>query len=219
MKAQKRAVPARGMVNRIRIPDSMEGIRFEVARLMKYIVDARKDPLIITTAQKIAELSLRTARQAGRKLAKEPPDLIQLRGIHAWCRANFEHVSNPNGVEVIKTPARMLRELNIPEEITRALWEPIRDGFSHASGKDPKKFKLPVPKITGSSAVAVCLVLSLAGAIGLSPLRMRFGGDQDTLHHVWANIFAGGRFHDVDITLPEFGKCGTFETCQLVELP
>lgn len=202
-------------VLRTPIPDSMDGIRFEIARMSKYITDGCKDPLVISTAQKIAELSAGTARQLRRKVTEETRNLIILEGIHAWCHANFEHVSNPAGAEVIKTPARMLRELDIPEEFARAFWEPIRDSMT----KNPEKLTLPKPRITGTSGGAVCLVLTLAAAVGITPMRMRFGGHDGTLFYVWGNVFAAGRWHDVDIILPKFGKHEKFGMYEFVEIP
>jgi hypothetical protein len=213
------SVPGPGEAKVVPIPDSFDGIRCEVGRLIAYIYEAKKDPLVLATAQKIAELSMGTARQVGRKLAKESLDVIQLRGIDAWCRARYQYVANPVGIEIIKTPARVLRELDIPEEIALAMWEPIRNSFCKVTGQNPKKLTLPTPKFTGTSAVATCLVLSLAAAIGISPIRMRFGGIDDSVHHVWANVYAGGRFYDVDIAESEFDKTGTFQTYQLLDVP
>lgn len=200
---------------RTTLPDSMDGIRFEIARLSKYILEGAKDPLVIATAQKIAELSIATARQLKRKITDETRDLIVLEGLHAWCRANYEHVPNPPGVEIIKTPRRMLRELEIPEEFAGAMWEPIRD----AMAKQPDKLTLPKPKVTGSSAVAVCLVLTLAAAAGITPLRMRFGRTDGVIHYVWGNVFAAGKWHDIDIREPKFGKHVKFSHYELVEIP
>ncbi len=202
-------------VLRTPLPDSVDGIRFEIARLSKYIMEGTKDPLVIATAQKIAELSLGTARQLRRTIADKDRNLIVLKGIHAWCHANFEHISNPAGVEVIKTPTRMLRELEIPEEFARAIWEPIRDSMA----KNRAKLTLPKPRVTGSSAVAVCLLLTLAAALGITPMRMRFGGHAGTVYYVWGNVHAAGRWHDVDILLPKFGKHEVFEVYELVEIP
>ena len=221
MKAKRKESPAPqpGQDRRIPIPDSMDGIRFEIARIAKFIVEGQRDPLVLVTAHKIAELSLDAARQAGGKLAKEPNQVSWLRGIHAWGREHFLNVPNPSSVEVIKTPGRMLRELEIPEEFARAFWEPIRDAIAKAAGRDPAELKLPKPRITGSSGVAVCLGLSLAAALGLGPLRMRMGGHGEALHHVWGNVWAGGRYYDVDLMLPKFGEFERFDTYALVDVP
>lgn len=208
-------IPNPGEVIRTPLTDSMDCIRLEVARLSKYIIDGAKDPLVIATAQKIAELSLGTARQLKQGVTDKTRHLITLKGIHAWCHATFEHVSNPVGAEIMKTPARMLRELEIPEEFARALWEPIRD----AMAKKREKLTLPKPRITGSSGVAVCLLLTLLAAVGITPLKMRFGGEQGMVHYVWGNVYAAGKWHDVDILLPKFGEHAVFDHYELVEIP
>lgn len=219
MNPKKRAMPKPHETIRTPIPDSMDGVRFEIARISKYVMEGCKDPLVISMAQKIAELAAGTARQLGKKVTEETRKLIWLEGLHAWCHANFEHVSNPANTEVLKTPGRMLRELDIPEEFARAMWEPIRDKMAKAAGKDPARLSLPKPRITGSSGVAVCLLLTLAAAIGITPMRMRFGGHDGTLHYVWGNVFAAGQWHDVDILLPDFGKYETFDCYEFVEIP
>lgn len=221
MKAERKEAPqpAPGQERRTQIPDSMDGIQFEIARIAKFIVEGKRDPLVIATAHKIAELSAGAARQAGGKLAKEPREVSWLRGIHAWGRDHFLHVPNPSSTEILKTPARMLRELEIPEEFARAFWEPIRDAIAKAAGRDPATLELPKPRITGSSGVAVCLGLSLAAALGLGPLRMRLGGHGEALHHVWGQVQAGDRFHDLDLMLPKFGDAERFDTYALVDVP
>lgn len=219
MKKVANAVPAPGKIVRTPIPDSLDGIRFELGRLVKYVQDGHKDPRIITLAQKIAELSSGTARQLGRAVNGKTQKLIWLRGIHAWCHGHFEHLPNPANVEVLKSPARMLRELDIPEAFAQAVWEPIRDKMARDAKKDPSKLSLPKPKITGSSAVAVCLVLTLAAAVGIVPVRIRLGGHDGTLHYAWGQVEVGGKWYDVDITLPTFGKHEQFDTYEFLEIP
>lgn len=208
-------LPKPNEVLKTQLPDSLDGIRFEIARISKYITEGAKDPLVITLAQKVAELSIGTARQLRRKITDETRDLIVLEGIHAWGHANFEHVSNPANTEVIKTPAKMLRELEIPEEFARSIWEPIRDVMA----KKPEKLTLPKPRITGSTAVSTCLLLTLAAAVGITPMRMRFGGDDGSLYYLWGNVSAAGKWHDVDILLPKFGKHKAFGCYELIDIP
>lgn len=213
------AIPAQGETLRTTVPDSFDGIRYEIGRIVKYIQEGHKDPALISTAQKIAELAAGTARQLKRKVNSDTRDLIWLEGIHAWCHANFEHISNPVNIELLKTPQRMIRELEIPEALSRAVWEPIRDQMAAAAGKDPGKLKLPNPRITGNSAMAACLVLTLAAAVGITPLRLRFGGHDGTLHYVWGSAHAADRWHDVDILLPKFGEALKFDCYENLDIP
>lgn len=212
-------LPPPGETVRMQLPDSFDGIRFEIGRIFKYIQDARKNPVIIATAQKIAELASDTARQLKRKVTSDSREEIWLEGIHAWCHARFEHVSSPDGIELIKTPGRMLRELEIPEILAKAMWEPIRDRMAKADGKDPASLTLPMPKTSGSSAVAVTLPLSLAAAIGITPIKMKFGGYDGTLCYVWGFVWASEKWYDVDIILPEFGKHRKFGHYEEIEVP
>lgn len=212
-------IPAPNETVRTPLPDSFDGIRYEIGRIVKYIQEGHKDPAVIATAQKIAELASGTARQLKRKVNSDTRDLIWLEGIHAWCHANFEHVSNPAGAELLKTPQRMIRELEIPELLSRAVWEPIRDQMAAAAGKNPAKLKLPSTKITGNSAMAACLVLTLASAVGITPLRLRFGGHDGTLYYAFASAYASDRWHDVDILLPKFGKKLKFQHYEDLDIP
>lgn len=212
-------LPGQHEVQRTALPDSFDGIRYEIGRIVKYIQDGHKDPAVISMAQKIAELAAGTARQLKRKVNKDTRELIWLEGIHAWCHANFEHVSNPAGVELLKTPQRMMRELEIPEALSRSVWEPIRDQMASAAGKDPAKLKLPSPKITGNSAMAGCLLLTLAAAVGITPIRLRFGGTDGTLHYAWGSVYDQDRWHDVDILLPKFGRALKFDCYENMEIP
>jgi len=207
-------LPKKGEIDRTKLPNTMEGVRFEIARISKYIVDGCKDPLVIFTAQKIAGLALGTARQLGQKVTDKNRELIILKGLHAWGHANFEHISNPPNVEIIKTPARMIRELEIPEEFARAFWDPIRE--SMAKGK---KVGLPKPRITGSCGVSTTLILTLAAAVGFRFLQMKFGGQKECLHYLWGCVNVGDRWIDVDILMPEFGEHHKFEKVELIGIP
>lgn len=212
-------IPGPNETLRTPLPDSFDGIRYEIGRIVRYIQEGHKDPAVIGTAQKIVELAAGTARQLKRKVNSDTRHLIGLEGIHAWCHANFEHVSNPAGAELLKTPQRMIRELEIPEALSRAVWEPIRDQMAAAAGKDPAKLKLPSPRITGNSALAACLVLTLAAAVGITPVRLSFGGTNGTLHYAWGSVHAGDSWHDVDILLPKFGKALKFDCREDVDIP
>lgn len=216
---EKAPLPKPGSNVRQKPPGAFDGIRFEIERLIQYIREGHKDPAAIAIAHKIAELAAGTARELGREVTEKNRDLIYLEGIHAWCRDRFEHVFNPAGAELIKSPARMLRELEIPEALSTAMWEPIRDSMAKAAKKDPAALRLPIPKVTGSSAVSTCFVLTLAAAVGITPLRMRFGGHDGTLHYMWGSAHAAGEWRDVDIMLPALGEHHPFGNYEDVGVP
>jgi hypothetical protein len=191
-------------VKTFRLKDSMTGIWFTLKRMSKMIQDARKDPLVISTARKIAELSLAGCRGDG-----DAKTLRILKGIHAWGRANFEYLDDPDNVEVIQTPNRMLRALKIPVQLQKAMWDPIGKALGG---------KLPAPKITGDSDESTVLALSLAAAVGVRGLRIELGGHEGTIHYAWAGVSDGKKWRQIDILIDEFDK-GALEKMEHLDLP
>lgn len=172
--------------------DGMEAILFTAGRMVKMIQEARADTLVIVQARKIAAIST-----AGRDLKGEERTLQQLRGIHTWCRGNFEYVLDPAGVELIQTPNRMLRELEIPEMLHNAIWDKVE---SKLGGKKPP------PKMTGDADEATVISLALAAAIGIEPLRIRLGGSEGNIYTCWGAAQVGGKWVDFDVLCEEFGS-------------
>ena len=216
---EKAPVPKPKETRRTRLPDDAEGMHIILGRLVKYVQDSRKDPVVLATAQKIAELAIGTARQIGRKVDGETRPLILLEGIHAWCSARFEYVPNPVNIQILKTPRRQLCELEIPEGLAHALWEPIRNRMAADAKMDPGDLKLPAPKISGNSGDATSLVLSLAAAVGISPLRMMLGGEDGDLHYAWGQAYAAGGWRDIDALHPKLGECHKFENSTHIDIP
>jgi hypothetical protein len=212
-------LPKLGESIRTPLPASMDGIRFTVDRMIKYVQESRKDPLVIDTAREIAQLSVDTAEQLGRKIADENRALIHLEGIHAWCFRNFQYVRDPAGVKVIQTPQRQLRRLKVPAELHGEMWQPIREGMAAAAGKRPEDLTLPPPKMMGDSDEAVIVSLSLAAALDTGPLKLRFGGHDGTIHYVWGYAHAAGKWHDLDILLPKFGEHPDVMHYEDIEVP
>lgn len=194
-----------GEINRFKLPDSFDGIRFTVGRMVKMIEGARKDPLVIATARKIAALA--TSR---RKMKDGEKNIWVLKAIHAWCKENFECVEDPVGIELIQTPNRMLRELQIPPQLHMLMWKPIAKALGG---------KLPPPKMTGDSDESSILGLSLAAAVGIDPLRIRLGGTGGTIHYAWGSASAAGKWWDLDILTPGFNKHPKFDQIENVDVP
>lgn len=180
------------------LPDGADGIRYTVGRMIRMIQDARKDALVISLARKIAAVSSSEQDGAGR-------ELYWLRGIHAWCRANFTFVHDPVGIELIQTPNRMLRELQIPAELHLAVWAPI----GKAMGGN-----LPPPKMTGDADEATVISMALAASIGIEPLRVVLGGTDNMIHTCWGQAYVDGKWVDIDVLEewgPKNGRCKAFE--------
>lgn len=181
-----------GEVNRLQVPESLEGIRFTAARMAKMIQAGKTDPLVIATARKISAITT-----SSRKAREGERDLLVLKGIHAWCKTNFECVKDPVNVELIQTPNRMLRELEIPSQLHMMMWKPIAKVLGG---------KLPRPKMTGDSDESTILGLALAAAVGIEPLRIRLGGIEGTICYGWGAAKIVGKWWNLDILTPGFNK-------------
>jgi hypothetical protein len=201
-----------GAAKHTQFPGSTDGIDFTVGRMVEMIQEARKDPLVIATARKIAALST-----SGKKLKGFARHLTQLRGIYAWCQGNFEFVNDPVNVELIQTPNRMLRELEIPPQLHKAMW--------YLVGKEIGG-KMPAPKMTGDADEATVISLSLAAAIGIAPLKIRLGGDKDGgIYTCWGAAYAGGakksepaKWWDINILHDKFGSHGATNVIKDIEV-
>ena len=195
-------------------PEKLGGdkvIRLTLNRMSKLILEGSRDPLVIITARKIAELSIDTARQLGRPINDETKDLICLEGVHAWCRANFQFLRDPLGTELIQTANRQLRSLDIPVKLAAGIWEPIRDAMASSAGKDAKKLTLPKPKMTGDSDEAVIVSLALVVALNITPVKMRLGGRNGAVQYVWGAVLIDNNWLDFDILHEGFGRHYAFE--------
>lgn len=190
-----------------KIPEEVDGIRFTVGRMAKMVEEARKDPLVISTARKISALST-----TGRKIANgdRQRNWFVLKGIHAWCRDNFEYVSDPVGVELIQTPNRMLREIQIPPQLHMLMWKPIAKALGG---------KLPRPKITGDSDESAILGLALAAAVGIAPLRVMFGGNGGAIHYAWGAAEINGKWKHIDPLSTKFDAHPVFESVDYLDIP
>ena len=215
-------VPGPGQVARHRLPAGI-GNEFILTRMIKMVQAGRRDPLVITTARKIAELSVAAARQDGRRAPTGGMSGTHvLDGIHAWGREHFEYVDDPAGIELIQTPARMLRQLEVPRALHEAFWDPIRRGMTAGRRKQdwsPRRRAAPAPRITGDSDEAAVLALALAAAVGISPLRFGLGGHDGSLHYAWGEAYADGAWRIVDLLHEERGAHPTFETVSSAEIP
>lgn len=192
-KIERQKPPGPGETQHFKLPDQFDGIRFEIGRIIKMIQEAKTDPLVITTARKIAALAT-----TGRKIRTDTERrLYTLRGIHSWCKRNFRYVDDPVNVEVIQTPNRMLRDLQIPPQLHMAMWKPIAKDMGG---------KLPKPVIVGDSDESATLVLALAAAVGFDSLSIRFGGAENVIHYAWGGVKLDGKMYNLDPLHEKFNK-------------
>jgi hypothetical protein len=197
-----------GSARTVMIPDSMDGIRFTVGRMVKMIQDARKSPVMISMGQKISSMAVGSRKK---KKARQREEFI-LRGIHAWCRENFTFVNDPVGVECIQTPERMMRNLDIPRQVQKAIWDPIGKALGG---------RMPPPRMTGDADDITVLALSMAAAVGISPLYVVLGGDKGsrTIMTCWCRADVRGKVYDFDVLSEKFGKPSGWDEMEKIEVP
>lgn len=219
------APPGDGEVIRTKLPETFDGIRYEIGRLVKYVQDARKDPLIIDTARLVAanygKFVEEMTRRQGKEISAHQNKVIQAEGLHLWCRDVFYYVNDPANIEVIQTPRRMVKQTKVPREVIAQLMEPFYRAMELADPSFHKASYEPPPLYIGDCDEAVATFLGMAAALEIAPVKFRFGGTNGTLHHIWGAVYADGDWYDSDLTelgynLGDFSK---FEHYEELEIP
>lgn len=229
--------PKDGEVRRTALPDTFDGIRFEIGRMVKYVQDSREDPVMLehcrTLCRDFLPMAEEWADRQGRKL--DGPKAM-LEAAEAWCREHYVYVNDPPNIEVIQTPRRMVKWTKIPAEVLNHVLEPFYGAMRaavpsfYAEGYRPPAIT-PGDCDEGSTlmlAHCVCIPVCMAGlSVGgrrldadLGPVRFRFGGNDGTLHHVWAYVRCGEKWFDCDLTEPGYGlgDHSRFEAYEEVEV-
>lgn len=200
--------PGEGRVIRTSLPDTFDGIRFEIGRMAKYVAEARRDPVVIDAARMAASqwatLVARLSEQEGNPIDVHNNKTIALEGIDIWCRNHCVYQSDPAGIELIQTSKRMIKAAKMPRAVLESFMEP----FYRALEKENPAFSRvanPAAQICSMDCdEGAILVCSMAAAIDITPVAFAFGGDGGTLHHTWARVMADGTWYDSDITEPSY---------------
>jgi hypothetical protein len=230
--------PKDGEVRRTALPDTWDGIRFEIGRMLQYVKDAADDPLMQEHTRRICgqyfEMAQSLAGAEGRSMDDADPASVCLEAIDAWCRDHFAYVNDPPGIEVLQTPRRMMKQTKVPPEVIQSVMSPFYDAMAAVEGPERVKDYRPPPLCWGDCDEGGVLTLghcacapverpALGGGMkgGLGPLQFRFGGHDGTLHHVWSFIRCGDKWYDVDLTEPDYklGDHSRFEHYEVVEVP
>lgn len=204
--------PREGEVIRTRVPDTMEGIRFEMSRMVRSVQESVGDPVVVDAARMIL-------------LASSPKNRIsELGAIFGWAKAHFHYVSDPINKEYMQSARRMVRQTQVPRAMLARILSPIystaKNGVVQMSGAEMRG---PLPKAIGDCEEAAVFTASLAGAVGILP-RFRYGGKGKSLWHAWAQAWVhpdasigvgpDGAWIDMDITEPTYtlGQFAPFVT-------
>lgn len=214
--------PKDGEVRRTALPDTWDGIRFEIGRMIQYVKDAGADPLVLNHVRRVCEDHFREPASLSGRDGEDPARLC-LEAIDAWCRRHFCYVNDPPGVEVLQTPRRMIKQTKVPPEVIRSIIAPFLEAMK--SVQDPALIDAyqPPPVTSGDCDEGGDLEIGMCAAAPARPaaLRFRFGGHGGTLHHVWSRVGCGGKWVDADLTEPDYalGDFSKFEHHEEVEVP
>jgi len=228
--------PDTGEVRHTALPDTFDGIRFEIGRMVRYVQDAAYDQVVRRHTSDICS-QYRAMVVSMNGPAPSSEDAMCAEAIDAWCRDHFVYVNDPPNVEVIQTPRRMIKQTKIPKDVIRFLCEPFYEALEEAGISFDRNAYVPPDLYIGDCDEAACAMLGMCACVGLSegggrvgsseegvslrPLQYRFGGNDGTLHHVWGYIGVNGNLVDADHTEPDFklGDHSRFEAFETVEVP
>lgn len=226
--------PEAGEVIRTALPDTWDGIRFEIGKMINYVKKAANDPFMVRHTNAIVDGYARRAEMGGIALSGVDPRGLAMEALEGWCREHYAYVNDPPNIEVIQTPKRMVKQTMIPADVTREVMAPIFEAMTMALGPQVQQYE--VPGLTagdcdeGSTLMnAHCaawgndsdeLAATVAAASRIRPIRFRFGGNGGTLHHVWARPYLGEQGVDSDLTEPAYGlgDYSKFEQYEEVEV-
>lgn len=195
--------PVDGEVKHTAIPDTFAGIRFQIGRMIRYVQDAASDPVVIKNVERIC--------------ANDPDEMSCVQKIEAWCRSHFLYVNDPINVEFTQTPRRMVKQSRVAPDAILFVISPLLNAMSESLGPDSINGYVPPEIAIGDCDEAVSYLQGHMAARGIAPLAFDFGGQQETLHHVWGNIAGIAS----DLTEPDYtlGDHSRFDHYDSVEIP
>jgi hypothetical protein len=217
--------PGPGEVRRTALPDTFDGIRFEIGRMISHVKGAVKDPIVQAHVREITSAYLsKVSEEASMNGAEYPQDVettLAVEAIDRWCREHYVYVNDPPNIEVIQTPVRMIKQTKVPSDVISYIISPFYDEFASYDGK----FKIdeyvpPGIYIGDCDEGSACMLGQCICIPSARPLQFKFGGDEKTLHHVWGLIGADGKVYDCDHTEPgyvmgQYSKFKTYETAEV----
>lgn len=209
--------PRDGEIIRTALPDTFDGIRFEIGRMIRYVQDAAKDPIVLSHTAEICSSFANEAeaklQMNGGTLAGTDPRHVAIQAIDNWCREHFVYVNDPPNIEVLQTPRRMIKATKVPPDVLRSIIEPFYEAMYQVAPQADVDAYEPPGLCVGDCDEAGDLYLSQCATIPcpepMDSLGFRFGGHDGTLHHVWAYVGCGDKMFDGDLTEPGY-KLGDF---------
>lgn len=224
-KAIDAPAPGAGQIVRTALPDTFDGIRFEIGRMAKYVAEARRDPVVIDAARMAASQWAKIVEQLSQEEGN-PVDVhnnktIALEGIDIWCRNHFVYQNDPAGIEMLQTPRRMVKCANMSRDVLAHIMEPFYRALEQEDASFDRNRIKPSQVFSGDCDEAATIICAMAASIDITPVAFAFGGNNESLHHTWARVHADGSWYDSDITEPTFrlGDRSNFDHYEEYEVP
>lgn len=217
--------PKDGEIRRTALPDTFDGIRFEIGRMIGYVKAATQDSVVINHVAEICSAAARSAQMNGLALSGAEERDMSLGTIDKWCREHFVYVNDPPNVEVLQTPRRMIKAAKVPGDVIRSIIDPFYEAMTSVTSPGAVEAYEPPGICSGDCDEAGALYNSQCAvapcAEPIRPIRFRFGGHDGTLHHVWSYVGCGDKMVDADLTEPGYslGSHSKFEHYEEVEIP
>lgn len=220
--------PGPGEIRRTALPETFDGIRFEIGRMIRYVQAARKDPVILANVEAICSQYYRgmewNARMNGTSIDGVDPRNVCAEAIDAWCRAHYVYVNDPPNIEVIQTPRRMVQMTKVPPEVLREILAPFFWAMEDVAGKAAvDAYELPQICMGdcdegGTLFAAHCAACPYAV---FDAILFDFGGHDKAIHHVWSGLMIGENHIASDLTEPDYklGDYSRFPHYENVEIP
>lgn len=224
--------PRNGEVKRTSLPNTFDGIRFQIGRMLQYVKDSVRDPAVRRKAAEIQRERGPGGPSMNGRLGDADKRALGLQAIDEWCREHFRYVNDPPNIEVIQTPGRMVKQTEVPVEIIQSIMTPFYDAFARA-GVDASGY-VPPPTYVGDCDEGVSEMTGLCACTfsrngmpsmnGREPSDARyffqFGGNGGTLHHVWSKTVMDGVEYHADHTEPGYrlGDHSPFDAYEDVEV-
>jgi hypothetical protein len=189
-------------------------LAFSIERMVKIVRDARKDHLMIDFARQIgtryADMVEHFSAKDGNFQSGHNNKTLYAEAIHLWFRAHFSEGADLRG-DTTRDAREVIAHVMTP-------W------YEAMSLDDPSRYRArltPPPIFNGDYPDAVALELGACACLEVYPLQFRFGMENDVPVHVWGRVYAGGQWHDTDISQPGFqlGDSLKFEWVDYVEVP
>ncbi len=188
-------------------------LKFSVERMVQAVQDCRKDEVMIDFSRQIgtrfAAMVEHFSALEGDAVPAHNNKTLFLEGIDIWFRASFP-LNDGAGQKTS----------NAREVIVHTM----RPWYEAMALDDPSKYRArltPPPSYVGDPVDPVALMLGACACLEIQPLQFHFGMEGGVPVHVWARVYADGKWYDSDVMDPslKLGKIPKYQQYEEVDIP